>query len=148
MRPWSAFPPSLEQAVDRFLAGSDRAEDFLFDENAPPHPLKPTTIRTQKTHVRCAASALVRPGLSASDLAGLADVCSPTAFRVAITTIVEMRGGRIGGYVMGLAWTLVKLARFSGALPQNEALQAARGQARWRAPNRRASRRSAARPAR
>ncbi len=40
MRPWSAFPPSLEQAVDRFLEGGDRAQDFLFDENAPPHPLK------------------------------------------------------------------------------------------------------------
>jgi hypothetical protein len=120
MRPWSSFPPSLEHAVDRFLAGGDRAQDFLFDENAPPHPLKTTTIRTQKTHVRCAASALVRAGLPASALATIADVCPPSAFRLAIENIVAMRGGRIGGYVMGLAWTLVKLARFSGALPQNE----------------------------
>ena len=47
-------------------------------------------------------------------------ICAPERFRLAIETAVAMRRGRLGGYVMVLAWTLVKLARYSGSLSPSE----------------------------
>jgi integrase len=116
--PWSAFPKSLERDVDRFLA-SGEALDNLFD--GPTHqPLKETTRRTQNTHLRRAASALVAAGIAIETLGCLRSLCEPARFRLALDRIVRDRKGHIGGYVAGLAWTLVKLARFSGELADHE----------------------------
>lgn len=118
--PWSALPPSLGAEVDAFLAGGAAGSASLFDEKAPPKPLKATTASTQKDHIRCAASALVHAGQPAASLTGIKQVCGPTSFRLALETMINMRGGRIGGYMEGLAWTLVKLARYGDALQHQE----------------------------
>ncbi|MEZ5922894.1 MAG: tyrosine-type recombinase/integrase [Hyphomicrobiaceae bacterium] len=116
--PWSAFPPSLEHAVDRFLASGEAVES-LFD--GPSHrPLKPRTKTTQKNHIRRAASALVAARVPRLELSGLSSLSKPSRFRLALERIIEDRKGKIGGYVMGLAWTLVKMARYGGELTSDE----------------------------
>jgi integrase len=117
--PWSGLPPSLEAAVDRFLTAGRDCGVSVFDVDAP-RALKPSTIDTQRDHVRCAASALARAGIPASELTDLRAICAPERFRLALEPAVAMRRGRLGGYVMVLAWTLAKFARYSGSLSPSE----------------------------
>jgi integrase len=120
--PWSAFPERLEQEVDRFLASGEAVES-LFD--GPMHrPLKETTKTTQKTHIRRAASALVAAGVAVVTLTSLRSLCLPSHFRLALERIVRDRKGHIGGYASGLAWTIVKLARYCGELNDDEIAEA------------------------
>ena len=118
-RPWADFPASLEQSVDRFLAAGPEPTS-LFDEHAPVAALRPTTRKTQKEHFRCAASALARADVPIDMLVGLRSLCAPERVKVAIAWLVRHRQGRIGGYVEGVMWTLVKTARHSGVLRPQE----------------------------
>src|SRR5262249_28909935 len=57
--PWSAFPASFKQDVDRFLnrlAGNDLSDD------GPMRPARPATLQKRKYQLRVAASALVHRG--------------------------------------------------------------------------------------
>jgi hypothetical protein len=58
---WSDFPASLEAAVDAWFADPVDDGDF-FADNGRLKPLSPRTVATQKDHLRCVASALVRMG--------------------------------------------------------------------------------------
>ena len=48
-------------------------------------------------------------GIPPQELSCLLSLCDPFRFRLALEHIIEDRTSAIGGYVMGLAWTLVKL---------------------------------------
>lgn len=57
--PWSAFPPSLKEEVDRFI---DRLAGRDFDEDGPPRPARPETLKKREYQLRQFASALVLAG--------------------------------------------------------------------------------------
>jgi hypothetical protein len=118
-RPWHEFPPSLKATAMAFLArGVDPGA--IFDDTAPAQPLKATTIRTQMGHFRCAASALVLDGIPPEQLVDLRSLCTPERFKRVLTQMIARRSGKVGGYLAGLAWTLVKAARYSGSLNPTE----------------------------
>jgi hypothetical protein len=105
--PWSAVDSALEASVDTFLrAGRDAAVADIFDDAAPTQPLRPTTIRTQKEHLRMAATIVSASGAPSS----LADLCRPQAFKLVINNFVERHGKGVTPYIAQMAWTLTKVA--------------------------------------
>jgi hypothetical protein len=69
--PWPAFPASLEAAVDAYFADPLADNDF-FGDSGRLKPLARRTVATQKDHLRCVASALVRSGHEPSAIVDLA----------------------------------------------------------------------------
>lgn len=113
--PWSAFPSSLELAVDAFLAPPVTGTP-LFAGAARPR-LRPATVRSQKDVLRCVASALVRTGIRPDELRGLGSLCSPAAVERAVRWKAEQIGA-VGPGIMKTATVLLKVARYSDALDQ------------------------------
>ena len=74
--PWADFPASLEAAVDAWFADPVDDGDF-FADNGRMKPLSPRTIATQKDHLRCTASALVRTVMSRAPSSIWATWCGP-----------------------------------------------------------------------
>lgn len=68
--PWSYFPPSLEQDVDKWLARLSHS-DFA-DEEGPPRPLAAPSLAAWEYRLRSFASALVRQGRDPASLTTLA----------------------------------------------------------------------------
>ena len=71
--PWSVFPPSFKDDVDRFLrrlSGKDLSED------GPPRPARPATLEKRSYQLRVAASALVHRGHDAGAVGSIADLLS------------------------------------------------------------------------
>jgi hypothetical protein len=108
-KPWSAFPSTLERAVDDFLqAGQSSSLEDLFSDGASTKPLRPTTIRTQKEHLRMVAT-IVGPQK-------IADLCCPSSFKRAVTTLINRHKRGVTPYIAQVAWTMTKLARHGGLL--------------------------------
>ena len=112
--PWTAFPPAFEAAVDTFL--SSTGTDDLFAEGAD-YPLKPRTIATQKDHFRCLAAALVHTGHAIEAITSPAVLVEPEAYKTALRWLVEHRGGKPSHYILQIAYTLRKYAKYGGRLP-------------------------------
>jgi integrase len=67
--PWTHFPASLKDAVDGYLR---RLARDVFDEDGPPRPARPETLRHREYQLRSFASALVLSGVPAAELIDLA----------------------------------------------------------------------------
>jgi hypothetical protein len=115
-RPWTAFPPALEQAVAEFLLPAQDNDDLFGLGRAQ---LAPATVRAQKELLRLAASALADSGKEPASLTGLRDLCAPAAFRAALGQIAQLKGG-VTSTVQNVAHVLRKLAKLSGALTAEE----------------------------
>jgi len=117
-QPWSAFGP-LEAKVDAFLNEGSQTIT-LFEDNGFAVPLKASTVRTQKDHFRCVASALVKAGKPIEEVRDLSDLCAPERFKLAIKWIVEQRQGDVNAYIRQIGWTLTKAARYAKVLEPTE----------------------------
>jgi hypothetical protein len=112
-KPWSAFPGALERHVDDFLqAGQSSSPEDLFSDSAPTKPLRPTTIRTQKEHLRMVATVV---GAQKT-----VDLCCPSSFKCAVKALVDRHGVGVSPYIAQVAWTMTKLARHGGMLTDAE----------------------------
>jgi integrase len=115
--PWTAFLASLEAAVDAWFADPVDDGDF-FADNGRLKPLSPRTVATQKDHLRCTASALVRSGHEPSDIVDLGFLLRPAHVRQALTFFLDRNGGKPNAYIGAIAYSLRTLARYGVDLPE------------------------------
>ena len=116
---WSELPASLEAAVDAFFADPVDDGDF-FADNGRLKPLSPRTIATQKDHLRCVASALVRSGHEADALVDLEYLVRPAQVRQALQFFIDRNGGKPNAYVGAIAYTLRTVAKYGVALSDSD----------------------------
>jgi hypothetical protein len=116
--PWHAFPASLYEEVQRWLArlsGEDLLEELSF------RPVRPSTVQQRDYQLRQTASALVRAGYPAETLRGLADLVCLTAFKATLRHLLQRRGGgNASSDIVDLAQMLKSVARHGAKAPQAE----------------------------
>jgi integrase len=89
--PWSVFPPSFKDDVDRFLlrlSGQDLSED------GPPRPARPATLEKRSYQLRVAASALVHRGHDAHAVRSIADLLSLERYQDILRFFLDRDSGR------------------------------------------------------
>ena len=69
--PWSYFPPSLKDDVDRYL---DRIAEHDLLEDLPFRPVRAETVAFRERQLRTFASALVHRGREPASLRRIADL--------------------------------------------------------------------------
>jgi hypothetical protein len=106
--PWSAFPASFKQDVDRFLdrlAGADLSDD------GPIRPARPATLQKRQYQLRVAASALVHRGQDAQSIRSIADLLSFERYQEILRFFLDRHGGQTSPQVGQLAAALKDIAR-------------------------------------
>ena len=114
---WDAFPESFRTDVDKFFRRQS-GED-LFAEG-PPRPLAPRTIKTQRDHLRCAASALARTGVPIDEIVDLNFLCRPDNVEAALKFYLERKDGKPNKYLAQIAYTIRTVALYHAKLEQDE----------------------------
>jgi integrase len=114
--PWSDFPASLEAAVDAYFADPVDDGDF-FADNGRMKPLAPRTVATQKDHLRCVASALVRTGHDPRTIVDLAYLVQPAHVRQVLAFFLSRNDGKPNAYIGAIAYTLRTVAKYGVVLP-------------------------------
>jgi integrase len=104
--PWSAFPASLQEEVQRFL---DRQSGRDLSEDGPPRPLRATSLATREYQLRVAASALVASGVDAP--VSLAEVLEVENFKRVLRVLLDRQAGKTSSQVSQIATFLVSVAR-------------------------------------
>jgi integrase len=106
--PWSAFPASYKQDVDRFLnrlAGVDLSDD------GPMRPARPATLEKRQYQLRVAASALVHRGQDAQTIRSVADLLSFERYQEILRFFLDRHGGQTSPQIGQLAAALKDIAR-------------------------------------
>lgn len=106
--PWSAFPASLQEEVQRFL---DRQSGKDLSEDGPPRPLRERSLATREYQLRVAASALLVAGVPVSSLGSLADVLSLENYKRVLRVLLDRRGGKPSPQIGQIAGFLTSVAR-------------------------------------
>ena len=114
--PWDAFPRSLLEDIERYLAllGGDN----ILDEDAPDRACKPSTIATRRNYLRLAASAAVKQGVPAETLGSLADLISPSTVRLILEHYLAKKDGEIVTFTIDMAERLLAIARVYVKAPE------------------------------
>jgi hypothetical protein len=83
-RTWEQLPPSLKADADKYIAM--RANPDVFDEHpwAPPGPLSPDSILSQKSHLRLSADCVLEAGVPVAELQTLADLVKPENVKIVL----------------------------------------------------------------
>ena len=123
--PWGDFPASLEAAVDAWFADPVDHDDFLADHGRL-KPLSPRTITTQKDHLRCVASALVRTGHAPSAIVDLGYLVRPAHVRQALTFFLDRNDGKPTAYIAAIAYSLRTVAKYGADLPDADRTEVGR----------------------
>jgi integrase len=106
--PWSAFPASFKEDVDRFLSrlgGADLSDD------GPMRPARPATLQKRQHQLRVAASALVHRGQDAQSIRSIADLLSLERYQEILRFFRDRHGGQTSPQVGQLAAALKDIAR-------------------------------------
>ena len=106
--PWSAFPASFKQDVDRFL---DRLAGVDLSDDGPIRPARPATLQTRRYQLRIAASALIHRGQDAQTIRSIADLLSFERYREILRFFLDRHGGQTSPQVGQLAAALKDIAR-------------------------------------
>jgi integrase len=88
--PWSAFPPSFKNDVDRFLHRLSRQD---ISEDGPPRPARPATLQKRSYQLRVASSALVHRGHDAEAIGSIADLLSLHRYQEILRFFLDRHGG-------------------------------------------------------
>ena len=106
--PLTEFPQSFNDDLDRW---SERAiSDDLFDDDAPPTPLRPKTVEHRRFQVRMAASALVLRSVPIEQVTTLAVLVQPENLKLILRFMIDRLGGKTES-IYGLANGLVAIAQ-------------------------------------
>ena len=114
---WGDFSKSYRTDVDNFFRRQS-GEDFFAD--GPPRPLAPSTIKTQRDHLRCAASALALTGVPIDEIVDLTFLCRPDNVEAALKFYLDRKGGKPNKYLAQIAYTLRTVALYHAKLEQDE----------------------------
>ena len=122
---WSDYP-ELKAQVDAYLSygrcsfneaeddGSEQLPDFLID------PLRPISIRGQKSSIAMIVWALQKAGVPKSELTDLRSICRPDRFSQAIRILKDRAKGKFNRTVHTRATALYRVARHPGVLTVEE----------------------------
>jgi integrase len=116
--PWDAFPRSLVEDVERYLALL--GGDSILDKDAPDRACKPSTIAIRRNYLRLAASAAVKGGIAAEELRSLADLVSPSTVRLILEHYMAKKGGKIVTFTIDMAERLCAIARVYVKAPETQ----------------------------
>jgi integrase len=116
---WSDFPSSLEAGVDAWFADPVDDGDF-FADNGRLKPLAARTIATQRDHLRCVASALVRTGHDPAAIVDLAYLVRPAHVRQALQFFLDRNDGKANAYIAAIAYSLRTVAKYGVVLPDDD----------------------------
>jgi integrase len=117
---WRDLTESFRADAEAYLGM--RASPDVFDENpnAPKKPLAPSTLHQQEEHLRLAASVLIESGIPLEEITSLAELVKPERFKTILRHYHERAKGRPNAFVIGVAQTLLQVARHYLALSQEE----------------------------
>jgi integrase len=117
---WCDLRQSLRCDADAYLAM--RGSPDVFDErpNAPRKPLAASTLHQQKEHLRLAASVLVESGIPVEEITSLAELVKPERFKTILRHYHEGAKGRPNAFVIGVAQTLLQVARHHLSMTEEE----------------------------
>jgi integrase len=118
---WSDLSDSLHRDAKAYL--DMRADPDVFDENAPPRALVPSTLHQQSEHLRLAASILVESGVDVTCVASLADLVEPEHFTRVLRHYHERADKKPNAFVIALAKTLIQVARYRVGASMDEIKQ-------------------------
>jgi hypothetical protein len=107
--PWSAFPASFEGDVERHLARLERAD--ILDLNAPPRPLRATTVKNYRVLLRRLASILVHKGHDSGKIVDVAYLVQPAHVQDSLRFLLERHGNKPLRSAFDLATLLMNVAR-------------------------------------
>jgi integrase len=116
--PWDAFPRSLVEDVERYLALL--SGDSILDEDAPDRACKPSTIATRRNYLRLAASAAVERSVPAETLRSLGDLVSPSTVRLILEHYLAKKDGKIVTFTIDMAERLCAIARVYVKAPETQ----------------------------
>jgi integrase len=106
--PWSTFPPSFKQDVDRYL--NRRAGVDLSNEGAM-RPARPATLQQRQYQLRLAASALVHRGHDAQTIGSIAELLTFERYQEILRFFLDRHDGQTSPQVGALAAALKDLAK-------------------------------------
>ncbi len=106
--PWTAFPESLQQEVEAFLAvRSEDAFDLLDDTKK----LRPTTIDGRRRQLRQFATMVIESGREPSSLRSLADLIEVPTAKAGLEVLVKRSGEQRTTRNHGIAYLLLTISR-------------------------------------
>jgi hypothetical protein len=106
--PWSAFPASFKQDVDRYL---DRLGGINLSDDGPVRPARPATLQRRKYQLRVAASALVHRRQDAQTIRSIGELLSFERYQEILRFFLERHGGQTSPQVGQLAAALKDIAK-------------------------------------
>lgn len=104
------YPSSLMVDIERYL--KRLREPDLFSGEGPRRPLRPTSLRNIKAHIRQVLDAAVTVGYPPEQFKGLADLIDIEVISAAIGHMVERRGGEFPSGLNNILATLMALGRY------------------------------------
>ena len=107
--PWSDFPASFRQDVDRFLAREGRSDPFT--KGARGRAIAPRTLKMRRDYLHAAANALVQSGFEADSLQSLGQLVDIDAFCALLRFRYETAGRGENRYDAQMAIVLIIIAR-------------------------------------
>lgn len=108
-RPLSEYPKSFQDDLDAWLARLSSAS--MFDEDAPPKALRPTSLRNIKAGIRQFGHALVEEGRLPESLTTLADLIEINTYKLGLQHFVERNDGELSAGLSNMAGYLVAIAK-------------------------------------
>ena len=112
--PWSAFPASLSEEVERYLTPRT-AKTFSFSNPAP--RLRASTISGKRIMLRQFATALVKTGRDPASLGSLADLVTLETVHAGLQVLWERMGCRDSSHTYNVAYMLYGIAKHWLKLP-------------------------------
>ena len=111
---WSAFPASLTEQVDAWIA---RLTDRRLFNGRPGAPLKAATVEGLRRQFRAYLGALVASGLRPEELVDLASVVTPERAAIALNYFWDKAGERATTYTYKQIQLVLMIARHEAKLP-------------------------------
>ncbi|MFM8859627.1 MAG: site-specific integrase, partial [Methylocystis sp.] len=106
--PWTAFPPSLKEDVDRFAA---RQTGRDFAEDGPIKPLRETSCQTRVYQLRVAASVLVLQGMRPEEITSISVLTIFENYQKILQYFYDKNNQQSSSRISHLATFLVGVAR-------------------------------------
>ena len=107
--PWSDFPASLKEEVDRYM---DRQTGRDLSDDGPPKPWREASCRTRLYQLRAAASALVHQGVAPSEISSLAVLAGYENVQKTLRFFYDRNGQKTSAQVAGMAAFLKDVAKY------------------------------------
>lgn len=119
-RPLETYPQSLRSDLDCYLDRLSSTIDLDDDSDGPDEPLKATSLRNIRAHVRQLADAAVSAGYEPCEFKTLADLIRIPVLSASIKAIVARTGREASGTLLNILSTALNIGVHYVKLPPNQ----------------------------